>query len=142
MGQKLCWDRWKNIISGKIDSNSLDMPPLWYHISDYFLNIFPDNKEFWFWKDSHRKILVFIINFRTQLRFLALHKFTSLKVVIFCSFWNFISCTEIDYNNQFFSVNSFLWLYSLISNSWWKGMICDGKVLIRSFRIQNSEINF
>ena len=41
-----------------------------------------DNKEFWFWKDSHRKILVFIINFRTQLRFLALHKFTSLKVVL------------------------------------------------------------
>ena len=58
-----------------------------------------------------------------------LHKFTSLKVVDFCSAWNFISCTEIDYNNQFFSVNSFLWLYSLISNLWWKGMICDGKTV-------------
>ena len=23
MGQKLCWDRWKNIISGKIDSSYL-----------------------------------------------------------------------------------------------------------------------
>ena len=22
MGQKLCWDRWKNIISGKIDSSN------------------------------------------------------------------------------------------------------------------------
>ena len=22
MGEKLCWDRWKNIISGKIDSSA------------------------------------------------------------------------------------------------------------------------
>ena len=42
MGQKLCWDRWKNIISGKIDSsnpNACDAYILQYAYMHRYKNI-------------------------------------------------------------------------------------------------------